>query len=370
MQHQRRAHVKFQEIDLPVNPMELVGLYYIGPFPADRNGNRYRRTAICYLTGWAEAFPVRTENTEDLIEVFEREFIPRHGHPERVICDNGPSFRSNAWGKFLSDRWIKRVLTTPVHPQGNGRVERFHRTFKGMLRKLVNNQPIRWAQHVGQALAAHIHSVNEVTGFTPFFLLYGRQARVPMEEMLRTDRTDIFGDRLHDQRAAFRAARERATEARSYNRARGDARANVATSLRVGDRVTVKYEGGANPPPFVATRKPEWTVTKVRGTTHWVLHQPSGVTKRLHREKLSIVDPMIDWGLQTLPPGRNRTGVDPRKKLVEGGDIVRSQVPATEVRTGAETRKVTVPTQGPNHSAPNSGGVMTRAQRRRDLKCD
>ena len=59
--------------------------------------------------------------------------------------------------------------STPFHPQTNGKIERFHRTFKGILRTFINARPNEWEDHIGPTLWAHRVSTSTVTGYTPFF---------------------------------------------------------------------------------------------------------------------------------------------------------------------------------------------------------
>ena len=63
----------------------------------------------------------------------------------------------------------------PQRPQSNGKVEHFNHTFKEMLAKAVNNAPGNWEDHVGSTLFSHHISVSDVTHYSPFYLLYGRQ---------------------------------------------------------------------------------------------------------------------------------------------------------------------------------------------------
>ena len=123
--------------------------------------------------------------------------------------------------------------------------------------------------HVNAALAAYRTAVSETTGFTPFFLLYGRRAQVPLEAFLSAQR-DEFGNRLDDLAVAYQEARENTEHARRYNRARLLERANVDASLRVGDTVVVKAEEA-----LTNTSKwdPQFQVIRVEGTTHWLRHQ-------------------------------------------------------------------------------------------------
>ena len=55
-------------------------------------------------------------------------FITRHGVPEILISDNGKEFTAQDFEVYLRDLGIDHHRTTPMHPQSNGRTERFTRT--------------------------------------------------------------------------------------------------------------------------------------------------------------------------------------------------------------------------------------------------
>jgi len=279
-----------QEMPIPVSPMEMIGTDFIGPFTKTDLGYKYALTIIDYHTGWAEVYPTRDQSAREIVRVFAEEFLPRHGHPRMIINDNGQGFASKAWADFLEAADIRLVRTTPVHPEGNSKVERLNRTFKELLNKSLLNAPCDWAGRIPHVLSAYRHAVSDVTGFTPFYLLYGRRERVPLPRYLAQDRP--FNNRLDDLAEAYRQCATRTLESRKYNRERLNARANVDTSLNVGDSVVIKAEERITN----TTRwDPHWQVYRVRGTTHWLRNQKTGQTKRLHREKLTLVDPTLVW---------------------------------------------------------------------------
>ncbi len=56
-------------------------------------------------------------------------FFSAHGVTiERVLTDNGPAYRSNAFNAVLAGQGAKHEYTRPYRPQTNGKVERFNRT--------------------------------------------------------------------------------------------------------------------------------------------------------------------------------------------------------------------------------------------------
>ena len=78
---------------------------------------------------------------------------------------------------------IKKTRTTPYHPQCDGIVERFNRTLLNMLATHCKDHPWDWEQHIHKVCMAYNTSVNSTTGYTPFYLMFGRQARLPVDVM-------------------------------------------------------------------------------------------------------------------------------------------------------------------------------------------
>ena len=116
---------------------------------------------------------------------------------------------------------VEHHRTTPVQPQSNGRTERFNRTLKEMLQKLVNNASDRWEGQLITAMLAYRTSVSTTTGYTPFFLLYGHRSRMPLTTALRVSSENAFGNRLDDLARALKMARAMTEDSRKYNRIAG-----------------------------------------------------------------------------------------------------------------------------------------------------
>lgn len=296
--------VPMGEMPLPANPMEVISMDFIGPFrPPDSGGNRYVLVIIDHLTSWAEAIPTPGQSALEIIDAFTKHYLPRHGYPRVVINDNGQGFGSKAWSLFLHQAGVELHRTTAVHPQSNGKVERANRTIKEILAKLVNNEPDKWSEKLQDAVAAYRVASSSSTGYTPFYLLYGRGPQVPLERF--TGGGQPFGNRLDDLAQAHRAAKEKLRATQQQNAEWMAKRAN-AGEICVGDYVLVKAEERLT---NTARWDPGYIVVRVNGSTYTLREQATGREKKLHREKIKWAEPGVDWSGTPRRPRRQRAQV-------------------------------------------------------------
>ena len=307
--YKRQDHVAMGDMPLPASPIQAVAMDLIGPFVASLNNNRYILTMVDHCTGWAEAYPIPDQRNATIAHVFHNSFVSSHGCPEVLVTDNGTEFVARDFTDYLSSMGIKHIRSTPRHPESNGKIERFNRTFKEMLAKAVRNAPEDWEEHVGATLFSHRISVSDVTHYSPFYLLYGRQPRAPLTRLLHErDPVQGFGARVDNLAIALREARVRTEDSRKYNKARLAKKANDGL-LTPGDMVVLLA-----PEPLTLMSKwdPQWQVTRVAKTTVFLRHQQSGHTKKVHRSKVRLVDPDMVW--DEVPPR-------PRRKQLRGDKL-------------------------------------------------
>ena len=114
----------------------------------------------------------------------------RFSPPEQLHSDQGRQFDSELVKEICVLLQIRKTHTTPYHPQCNGMVERFNRTLLDMLATTIDNHQADWQHHIRKLCLAYNSSIHSTTGISPFFLMFGRQVKLPIDLMYGTNRTE------------------------------------------------------------------------------------------------------------------------------------------------------------------------------------
>ena len=236
----------------------------------------YALVVTDYATRYAIIVPLRTRTAQEVADALMRHIIAYFGPPDEILSDNGPEFRGVV--QALSDLMgVKRSWSTPFHPRTNGLTERFNRTLKGMLRILTDGAVAQWEQHIPMIQYAYNSAEQASVGTSPFYLMFGRHPRSPLEMKLRIPQ--LFMGDVEAWAQEVVAARDRAVEAilRSQEeQGREFDKRRKHPPFTAGDHVWVRVEQvpqGMNPKTFSAMRGP-YRVVQVSddGATVSVVH--------------------------------------------------------------------------------------------------
>ncbi|CEP15415.1 hypothetical protein [Parasitella parasitica] len=122
-------------------------------------------------------------------KVLLSEIVLTYGLPERIISDNRSNYASDAMTTVLSRLGISRSLTSVEHPQTDGLVERFNRTLRARLSIVTGQKPDTWCEYLPFVTFADNAAVHASTNRTPFRLMHGREARLPLIPAIPVEET-------------------------------------------------------------------------------------------------------------------------------------------------------------------------------------
>jgi len=223
-------------------PWERVSIDVTGPHPVSTKGNAYILTVIDHFTKWVELFPMRNQEAPTVARILVDRVFCVHGCPIQILTDRGPNFESQLFRELCQRLSIDKVRTTAYHASCNGAIERFHSTMHSLIAKWVNDKHRDWDQHLPAVAFAYRTTEQESTGLTPYFMLHGREARLPADLVYGPppDEAACISDFVSRQqetlREAFRLAREELGKAAQRRKRNYDMRVRPA-SFPVGSHV-------------------------------------------------------------------------------------------------------------------------------------
>lgn len=174
------------------------------------------------------------------------DYALKFGFPTRNHHDQGGEFENQLFSQLSKYCSVAGSRTSPYHPPGNGQVERFNRTLIQMLKTLTDKDKMNWKDSLNKLIFAYNCTRTEVTGFSLFYLLYGRSPRLPIDMLFslptedgscsRRDYVEIWKQGMQE---AYAIARENAHKSAQWNKRMYDTKVRSSV-LYPGDRVLIR----------------------------------------------------------------------------------------------------------------------------------
>ncbi|KAK2410326.1 hypothetical protein QL285_045693 [Trifolium repens] len=162
-------------------PFYMWGVDILGPFPASQGQVKFLLVAVDYLTKWIEAEPVATISAEKVISFYWKKIICRFGLPNFIVSDNGTQFTSEKVIQFCEGYGIRNTFVSVEHPQANGQAESANKVILKAIKRKLERRDKNWAEPLTAILWSYHTTVQSSTGETPFKLVYGTDAMIPVD---------------------------------------------------------------------------------------------------------------------------------------------------------------------------------------------
>ncbi|KAG8493230.1 hypothetical protein CXB51_010553 [Gossypium anomalum] len=185
-----KCQIYGDRINVPPSPLHVItlpwpfsmwGMDVIGPIsPKASNGHRFIFVVIDYFTKWVEAASYANVTKLAVSKFLKKEIICRYGMPERIISDNALNLNNSTIADVCSQFKIRHHNSSPYRPKMNGADETANKNIKKIVGKMTETSK-DWHEKLPFALYAYRTSVRTSTGATPFSLVYGMEAVLPIE---------------------------------------------------------------------------------------------------------------------------------------------------------------------------------------------
>ena len=229
------------------SPMDIIAVDFL---KVDRAAGGYEciLVIIDQFMRYAQAHATTNKSAKTAAEKLFNDFVLKFGTPNRILHDQGKEFENKLFDELEKHFEIKRCRTTSYHSMCNGIVERLNSTVIQMLRTLSEKLKWKWKDSLNKLMYAYNCTKHTITGYSPYFLLFGRNPKLPIVIILRehqepTNEQPNYHNFIQRwkvrMKEAFKIAEENIKKRRSADKRQRDLKATLEP-LQVGGRVLVR----------------------------------------------------------------------------------------------------------------------------------
>ena len=141
-------------MEIPDRPFDKIAIDLVTKCETSNSGNKHILTITYHIMGWPEAFPIPDKSVDKIVSTIINQYLPVHMCPRYILSDNGTEFKNNIMDQVLKQLGTERIFSAPYHPQGNGKLEIFHKFLKPTLKKCEKDL-YNWDKYINQVLASY-----------------------------------------------------------------------------------------------------------------------------------------------------------------------------------------------------------------------
>jgi hypothetical protein len=298
-------------------PWQRISIDVVGPLPLSLAGNSYILVVTDWFTRWIEAWPMKDQKEETVAQLIVEEICCRYGSPEFLHSDRGANFLSNLSNKMYEMFDIHKTATTAYHPQGNGITERQNQTLVELIAMYAEESD--WDAYLPFCCCAIRSAVNATTGFSPHYLLFARELRLPSDLYLGLnledtnynlqEKTDYIDEVEYRMKHAHAKAKEH-LEAIKNKREANNAELTSLKEFKIGQLVMMympQPPRGTNAKLYSPWRGPYKVLERV-GDVNYLIDLPDEDGRRPHNNIHAARLKMY------IDPQSTKTAIDERRR--------------------------------------------------------
>ena len=306
-----------------------------------------------HFSKYVVAYVVKDQTARTAAETLRNGYFRLFGAPAYLVSDQGKAFTGHVITHLCELYGVQKLRTLPYHAQTNGQVEHMNQTIICMIIKLEEDRKACWSEHLPELLLAYNATCSTVMGYSPYYLLFSRRSRIPVDYLFPTLHDSPHQTKMEVSVAAMQkrlkeastvarhlTSEEVARQCRYYDRKAG------AVALQPGDIVMVRTDGFVGKWKvkdhwedrgfIVKSQLEDWPIYKVKCPTSDNRQKPK--YRILHRNHLLLI---TDEDATSIP-GQAQAKVTPivsnatPEAFPEGTGLLEKPLPSLVTRQGGD----------------------------------
>ena len=139
-----------------------------------------------HFSKYVVAYVVKYQTAHTATETLRNGYFRLFGVPAYLVSDQGKAFMGHIITHLCDLYGVQKLRTSPYHAQNNGQVECMNQTIIYMISKLEEDKKACWSEHLPELLLAYNTTCSTVTRCSPYYLLFGRRLRIPVDYLFPT----------------------------------------------------------------------------------------------------------------------------------------------------------------------------------------
>ena len=289
---------------IPDAPMQFIALD-VSYMPKNNKGFEYFLIIGDLFSKYIEAVPMKDQTAPTIINALMTRWIYTHGTPHFILSDQGSNVDGETVKEICNTLGIEKRRSSAYHSQGNGFAERNIRNVKDMLRTVLLQRKLnqsKWVSLLPELVFALNTSESKATKCIPFNVVFGRDARLPIDVLFDHDRLDCPRDintaaeYAEDRNFALKDVYDTVITNLQLSKEKMQAQYNKNIRFidhKAGDKVWLKvkyYKTGENR-KLAPRRRGPWTVIKKlpNGVNFEIVNDQTKDKKIVHHDRLSPI---------------------------------------------------------------------------------
>ena len=137
-----------------------------------------------HFSKYIVVYVVKDQTTCTATETLRNGYFRLFGAPAYLVSDQGKAFTGHVIMHLCELYGVQKLRTSPYHAQTNSQVKRMNQMIICMIGKLEEDRKACWSKHLPELLLAYNATCSAVTGYSPYYLLFGRRPRISVDYFL------------------------------------------------------------------------------------------------------------------------------------------------------------------------------------------